>query len=285
MKKYFLFFLMAFLVTSMAKDGKKNDKGYIHDNVLDFVYKSRPLVEVSYGRGSPTIKNNFSFESIENWNLKLGKSKRKEFDNLLIESSERYVYVSYLSSSAKTLSKKTKTDSYNFGFGTCNGIGLGTSTMSVVPYISQSFGWSKMISPWQSYGSVPAVVYHPIEFAYSSIRFSDKSAYGIKAEILSALQLNINYETTVVYRRTLFWYLSGSYLVSQCGYHMLDRFTEELVDGSPIIGSVFNFLLKAGYLYGYHLLREENMNWPFNTNKNEIPLTYRTFNIGFTFVF
>ncbi len=82
-----------------------------------------------------------------------------------------------------------------------------------------------------------------------------------------------------------FWYWSGSYLISQIGYNILAAFTDEIVDASPVIGPIVNFALKAGYLYGYYLLRQENMNWPFNQSGNEAALTFETINIGFSMVF
>ncbi|MBU1800304.1 MAG: hypothetical protein KKF21_18165, partial [Bacteroidetes bacterium] len=69
------------------------------------------------------------------------------------------------------------------------------------------------------------------------------------------------------------------------GYNLLSRFTDDIVDRSPVIGTIFNFALKAGYQYGYYLLRKEDMNWPFNTSGNEAPLTFETFNFGVSFIF
>ena len=230
------------------------------------------------------------FANLGNWDIKLGKSEQKNFNRILIDLNERYVFGSYLSSSTQTISEtnyKILTDAYRFGFGSRDGIGFGGSGFSVVPYISQDFVWTKLSdynlqSPAEGGGSDQSAVLNEY---LGTFRFGDKASYGMKIELASMLQLNANYETSVVYRRHLFWYWSGSYIVSQIGYNALGYFTDDIVDNSPVIGTVFNFLLKAGYQYGYYLLRKENMNWPFNTSGKEAPLTYEMFNVGVTFLF
>ena len=182
---------------------------------------------------------------------------------------------------------KILTDAYRFGFGSRDGVGFGGSGFSIVPYVSQDFVWTQL-----SEYSVISTDFYCSEYDspelndyLGTFRFGDKSTYGMKVELASMIQLSANYETSVVYRRHLFWYWSGSYIVSQVGYNILGYFTDDIIDSSPVLGSIFNFALKAGYLYGYYLLRQENMNWPFNMSGNEAPLTYETVNVGFTFLF
>ena len=309
MKKFILFFL---ILTSfvLAQDYNKNVyTKYLEDNVLDFIYKSRPMIEVSYGYGLPgnkDVKNEFfhasqvsvigsenvlgQFANVGNWDVKLGKSEQKNFNGILIDLNERYVFGSYLSSSTQTISEtdyKILTDTYRFGFGSRDGVGFGGSGFSVVPYVSQDFVWTKLSDYDTQIPLEGGSLYQSAELNdyLGTFRFGDKAAYGLKVELASMIQLNANYETAVVYRRHLFWYWSGSYLVSQIGYNVLGYFTDDIIDSSPVLGSIFNFALKAGYQYGYYLLRKENMNWPFNVSGNEAPLTYETFNVGFTFLF
>ncbi len=281
---------------TIAQDEDNVYTKYIDENVLDFIYKSRPMIEVSYGYGFPANQNvigsfpNDGFANIGNWDVKLGKSEQKNFNNILVDLTERYVFGSYLSSSTQTISEtdnKILTDAYRFGFGSRDGVGFGGSGFSIVPYVSQDFVWTQL-----SEYSVISTDFYCSEYDspelndyLGTFRFGDKSTYGMKVELASMIQLSANYETSVVYRRHLFWYWSGSYIVSQVGYNILGYFTDDIIDSSPVLGSIFNFALKAGYLYGYYLLRQENMNWPFNMSGNEAPLTYETVNVGFTFLF
>ncbi len=307
MKKIIIFFLVIFSCTIVAQeDNKSVYEKYLDDNVLDFIYKSRPMIEISYGYGLPVNKNveneltlggpetitaNFGqFANVGNWDVKLGKSEQKNFNGILVDLNERYVFGSYLSSSTQTISEtsgKVLTDAYRFGFGSRDGVGFGGSGFSVVPYISQDFVWTQLSdydlqSPEEGGRSYQSAVLNDY---LGTFRFGDKATYGLKIELASMIQLNANYETAVVYRRHLFWYWSGSMIVSQVGYDILGYFADDIVDSSPMLGAIFNFALKAGYQYGYYLLRKKNMNWPFNISGDETPLTYETFNVGFTFLF
>jgi len=283
------FLLLAFVISASGQD-KSVYESYLDNNVLDFIYKSRPMIELNYGLGSPKHNNlGLGFSDVGSWDLKLGKSEIKNYEGISVDLSERYLFFSYMSSSAQNYSSiedEISTDTYRFGFGSRDGIGYGGSFLSVVPYVSQSFVWTKL----SSY-ELPDNVRMPYESIselndyLETFRFGDKSSYGIKAELASTFQFNAFYETSVVYRRHLFWYWSGSFIVSQVGYNILSHFTDEIVEASPVLGPIFNFALKAGYLYGYYLLRKDNMNWPFNPNGNEVPLTFETVNIGFSFAF
>lgn len=292
MKPIVFFF---FLVTSfvLAQDDKNIYSDYLDENVLDFIYKSRPMIEVNYGVGSPSNKNIIGdFANVGSWDIKLGKSEQKNFKNILVDLTERYLFASYLSSNTQSFSStddKILTDSYRFGFGSRDGVGYGGSFISVTPYVSQDFVWTKLSEFNNQFPSdhMRCIDYDAqvLNDYYGTFRFGDRASYGMKIEVASMFQINPYYETSVVYRRHLFWYWSGSFIVSQAGYNILSHFTDEIIDNSPILGPIFNFALKAGYLYGYYLLRQENMNWPFNTSGNEAPLTFETFNIGASFVF
>ncbi len=286
----FFFFIASFL---FAQDDKNVYTKYLDDNVLDFIYTSRPMIEINYGIGSPKHEKVMGeFADIGSWDIKLGKSEQKNFNNVLVDLTERYMFASYFSPDNQEYSSnenKILTDSYRFGFGSRDGIGYGGSFLSVIPYVSQDFVWTKL-NEYDNQTNPDSINYidndaQVLDDYYGTFRFGDKSSYGIKMELISSFQLNAYYETSVVYRRHLFWYWSGSFIVSQVGYNMLTYFTDDIVDSSPILGPIFNFALKAGYQYGYYLLRKENMNWPFNPSGDEAPLTFETFNIGVSFVF
>lgn len=286
-----LFFIST--IFSQANDNDGQIDSYFNDNVMDFIYTSRPMIEVNYGIGYPGhTQFTDEFAAVGNWDLKLGKSERKIFKGILLDETERYIFGSYISSAQQNYidtDGDVLTDSYRFGFGSRDGIGYGGSFLSVTPYVSQDFVWTKLDDFSDSLkpapNTEPSSNYDILDDYWGTFRFGDKATYGAKLEFASLFQLNAYFETSVVYRRYLFWYWSGSFLVSQIGYNILSRFTDEIVDSSPVIGPIVNFALKAGYLYGYYLLRRENMNWPFNQSGNEPALTFETINIGFSMVF
>ncbi len=61
----------------------------------------------------------------------------------------------------------------------------------------------------------------------------------------------------------------------------MDLFTE-VFESSPAAGPIVNFLLKNALAYGFYELRQEKMNWPFNS---EAPIAYDQFKFGVTVVF
>lgn len=292
MKRVVILFLFLISGLLIAQDSTNTYKDYLDDNVFDFFYKSHPMVEINYGFGIPNKENiSQDFADVGSWDIKFSRSEQKSYEGFLVDLNERYVFGSYLSSSIQNVSEtdnEITTKSYRFGFGSRDGLGYTSSGFSFIPYVSQDFVWTKLSNfhdslneslDWEEPSTTGLNDY------LGTFRFGDKSSYGIKVELASMIQLNVNYETSVVYRRHLFWYWSGSMIVSQAGYNLLSRFTDDIVDRSPIIGTLFNFALKAGYQYGYYLLRKEDMNWPFNTSGNEAPLTFETFNFGVSFVF
>jgi len=295
-KKLNLIFIILVLLTTVIPAQESKDGGYVDDflneDVLDFVYKSRPMIEVNYGVGFPGhngITNDFA--AIGNWDIKLGKSERKIFKGILLDLNERYIFGSYLSSTQQNFIENNDedilTDAFRFGFGSRDGVGYGGSFLSVTPYISQDFVWTKLNSyeTRSPIASEDSLANNILKDYYGTFRFGDKSSYGVKLEFASLFQLSLNYETNIIYRRHLFWYWAGSFAVAEIGYNILATFTDEIVDNSPVLGPLVNFALKAGYLFGYYYLRKDNMNWPFNPNGNEVPLTYDTINVGFTMVF
>ncbi len=289
----FSLFIITFAQNDNDKSGNYVDE-FLNIDVMNFVYKSRPMIEVNYGIGYPGHKGLVSdFSAVGSWDLKLGKSERIVFKGILLDINERYLFASYFNSNQQgyfDTEGETLSEAIRFGFGSRDGIGYGGSFLSVTPYVSQDFVWTKL----SSYSIGDSIANIPSELAadenilndyYGTFRFGDKSSYGVKLEFASLIQINAFYETSIVYRRHLFWYWAGSFAVSQIGYNILARFTDEIIDNSPVLGPIVNFALKAGYLFGYYYLRKDNMNWPFNPNGNEIPLTYDTINIGFTMVF
>jgi len=257
--------------------------------VRDFWLHSRTLIELTYGLGKPS-QNYFqnSFASVGNWELKVGRSELNKFNTTNVELSEAYFFLSSMNSKSainKTEVNQVTTKALRFGIGYTDGFGYEASFATIIPYVSQSFTWTKLqeYSDFLKYdeSAVSMNDSNILNRYWKSYRFGDRALYGIKADILSSVQLNLNYETAVIYPRHLFWNWAGSYILSQVGYSALGYSLDKFVDNNNIIGPIINSLVRAGYLYGYYLLRKENMNWPFST---EAPLRYETFNLGISFV-
>ena len=62
----------------------------------------------------------------------------------------------------------------------------------------------------------------------------------------------------------------------------IQEFADSIANSSPKSAPVVSFLLKSGLEYGLYELRQEKMNWPFDT---AAPLTYETFKFGICVTF
>lgn len=265
-------------------------KKLLNDHVLDFWYQSRNMFEINYGVGSPQhndIENDFA--PVGNWEFKYGRSERNKFSKSNVKLNERYLFISVLNSKVQpkvVAENEITTESIRFGIGSSDGIGYyGGSGTSFTPYVDQSFVWTRLVD---FSDSIKPENGEPIQNDYTLLsryqggfRFGDRSVYGLKVELASLFQLNAHYETAVVYPRHLFWYWSGSFILSQIGYGLLSHFTDDIVTRESIFGPLVNFVLKSAYLYGYYTLRKDKMNWPFNT---EAPLRYETVNLGVSII-
>ncbi len=257
--------------------------------VRDFWFQSRTMFELTYGIGNP---NQYYFENdfapVGNWEFKLGRSVLNKFSKTNVSLDEWYLFFSYMNSNAavgETEPTEVATKSYKFGFGKTEGFGYTGSKIAFIPYISQSLLWTMLddfsdeIKPVA--GETPSNDYEILNRYWGTFRFGDRSLYGFKLDILSWVEIIANYETAVVYPRHLFLTWAGSFVVMEIGYTLLASVTGKWVDDNPVIGPIVNFVVRAGYLYTYYLLREKNMNWPFST---EAPLRYEIFNFGVSLV-
>ncbi len=265
-------------------------KDVLDEHVSDFWFKSRQMYEINYGVGTPKHSNfDKDFAAVGQIELKVGRSEIDKFSSTNVELSNRYLFLSYLSSSihAEDASgEEITTTSYRFGLGTTDGIGYTAGQdFSISPYVGQAFVWTRLTDFSSSLepgpGETPSDDYNILEQYTGRFRFGDRATYGLKSEISSLIQVNAHYETAVIYPRHLFWKWSGSFIISQLGYGLLSHFTNDFVNEQPVLGPVINFVLKSAYLYGYYILRKDNMNWPFNT---DTPLRYEVVNLGISFV-
>ena len=180
---------------------------------------------------------------------------------------------------------KVSTEFFKFGISQAEGLGYYGPHLSFIPYVSQSLMWTKLNNynylPSSSKLELSTNDQDIINRYLDSFRFSDRVLYGFKSDILSSLQIAVNYETGVIYPRHLFLKWAGSFVLVQAGYAGIDYALGKFVDDYPVWGPIINFVARSAYLYAYYLVRKNDMNWPFST---EAPLRYEGFNFGVSFV-
>ncbi|MBP1622517.1 MAG: hypothetical protein H6Q07_537, partial [Acidobacteria bacterium] len=253
--------------------------------VADFWYKSGTLLEATYGQGTPAQSNVTSaFGPLGNSELKVGRTQIDRFSPTNASLNDWYIFLSYSSSNSALSSvgaNEISTKWTRFGFGRTEGLGYYGSDLSFLPYISQSllltkisdFGYGQNTST----AGIPTGDQEILARYPGAFRLGERVLYGFKAEILSSFHLGASYETGVVYPRAVVLPWTGSYILALAGYQALDNVLGRFTDDYPVVGPIVNIAIRAGYLYGYYLLRRDNMNWPFSS---EAPMRFEGLNFG-----
>lgn len=258
----------------------------------------RPFIEVNYGFGQPKHdKFNSDFSNIGLMEIKLGYLKESDlfYDNI-DDRKETFLFGSKLSTDLSNSDQKpTEFEStlWRFGLATRHTLGYYSENFSVLPYHQDGFVWSMLELDEAKYPVLHETLlglltpeaandYKIVERYRDTFRFGTINEGGIRFEIMNTVSLNAGYEASVIFPRHLFWKQAGSYIIQKAGQGALTYFVNEILDSSPIAGPIVSFILQNGYAYTFHLLKQKDMNWPFDT---ETPLTYETFKLGVTFTF
>lgn len=304
--KYFLFFFV-FLSFSIISAQDSTDTNVQNDNHWkkhkwkwdwnwdwDFDFYSnvdrRPMIEVNYGLGNPNHKKFIGdFSKVGLIEFKIGYSRLNskcddEENGYINELDDKYLFFSKLSTnllSDKSSIDGLTSDMIRFGFGRREGYGYSTSFISIIPYHSDAFLWSKLNDFDKSIITTPND-FKIVNRYLDNFRFSTLAEGGVKLEIAKTISFDASYEAAVIFPRYLFWKHLGSLAIEAAGYGLIDNFVDKIFERSSPAAPIVNFILKNGYSYGFYLLKKENMNWPFKT---ETPLTYESFKFGVTFLF
>jgi hypothetical protein len=256
------------------------------EDLFDWMDESRPMVELNYGTG--TFGHNDllgEFNKAGALDFKLGYSTLDVYmEDYILEYGDRFVFGTLIGNRLYYDHKNLPGDKYNsdlmrFGGGRTSGYGYLAGSVSIIPYTQSGFVWTKLKEVDPGYNAGDQGI---LDLYYDTFRFGELSQAGLKIQFGSMVALNSGYEFSVVYSRHLFWYWLGSFAIEQGGYALLDKFIDEIFDGTPGAGPVLNWILKNAYSYGFFWLRKENMNWPFDTAP---ALTYETFKLGLSFTF
>jgi len=160
---------------------------------------------------------------------------------------------------------------------------------SLVLYNSNSFTWTRYddgfywIEPF-GFGENKAYDEYMKKMGAfdESICFGSSTEAGVIIPIAGFVNLQVQYDRTIVFPRHLFWKHLGSVIIETTVQSAIDGFIHAVMNSSPVAGPIINFVLKNALAYGIYELRREKMNWPFNSTE---PLMFESFKVGFTFTF
>lgn len=254
--------------------------------------RGKPTLELSYGMTKNKIKsmgNNF-FDN-GSASIKLGYSTSSVANDYVLRFRQGYLFAGNYSQDLRkkqTGGNKADVQAWRFGVGAQEAYGYTFGNFSVIPYSSGSLVWTriKIDANNPALLSAPAV-FTPNELKQlsmfdESFRFGTAAEGGIKIQFVPLISLNASYERQIVFPRYMVWKHLGSMVIEFAGQAGIDAFIREVMDSSPAAAPVLNFLLKNGFSYALYQLRQEKMNWPFDTAE---PFSFDTFNVGMTFTF
>ncbi|MGE5797117.1 MAG: hypothetical protein ACM34N_10045 [Ignavibacteria bacterium] len=244
-----------------------------------------PSISLSYGLANMNLKGfSGSFADPGLIELKLGYSTLRELEyDAIVNYKYTYLQLSNFTPELRGGSDnagKINTDMWRFAFGRASGFGykIGKDA-AVIPYYSGSFTWSTVDFKDSISNSADNATAELFDEAF---RFGTSAEGGIKIKVLPVLTLEAGYERSIIFPRHLFWKWLGSAGIELIGQWALDEFIDNIMDSSPYAAPVVNFVLKNALSYGIYELRQEKMNWPF---ESAAPLAYDQFKFGVTFVF
>ncbi len=309
-RKIFLFAAVIVLLTNMnlfaqnekdSTDENWNDEEWLNWKDYDWFnweFHGRPFIEVNYGIGGADHKKLKSkFADIGSLELKLGYASRSTFyAEDIIQFREKYFFGSRFRADFKSSSVKIdemRSDLWRFGFAKREGYAYKLNNISIMPYNSSGFVWSRiemidypakfylLTNPLMSLDDAvnDTDILNRFHDAY---RFGTVNEGGIKFDISSTVSFNVSYEAAVIFPRHLFWKHLGSMIIEEGAKHLLGNFIDEVSDSSPYATPIVDFLLNNGLSYAFFTLKKDRMNWPFET---EAPLTYETIKFGITVTF
>ncbi len=261
------------------------------DGDFDFGFsKSHPAISLNYGLAQ-IDRNNISKDFVKPnlLELKLGYIKDKSAWGKEDLVNHTYRNIFFANESNKLSGKESggseiESEMWRIGFERSKGYGykLGESS-SVILYNGYTLNWSRIDFKYPDVLTIlPDKEIETLNLYDESFRFGTSGLSGIRLRMLDNLMIDASYERSIVFERHLFWKWAGSVIIESAAQGLLDKFIDEIFESSPYAGPVVSFVLKNAITYGVYELRQEKMNWPFNT---ESPLAYNQFKFGLTFVF
>jgi hypothetical protein len=261
------------------------DWDHISANLFDIKIKGAPTIDINYGGAKMNLKSiTDKFAKPGLIELRLGYTSEKSFNgsDYVTKYNFNYFHISNFTTnlSGNQNSKDLLTNTWRFGFGWASGFGydLGNG-FGITPYHQSSFDWT-MVN-MQSTPSTPANIY-TTDLFNKTFRFGNSFQGGILFKFNNNLGIDASYERSIVYPRHLFWKWGVSEIIEIAGQGLIDKFVDEILESTPSAVPMVNFLLKNALSYGIYELKQDKMNWPFETVP---PLAFDNFKIGFTFVF
>jgi hypothetical protein len=285
-KCYIYILILAVILTSKPTDtfSQSNQFGF-----GSFYSGTRDFVEISYGLGDLKHNNlNTSFNSFAQNEIILGRRTLKPIVSYkLIKFSDNYLYSSYVEDykEGSNNDQKLSFDIWRFGFGYRKGFGYNFGSIAILPYYHMGLGWNKinLSLPNAENPFVSSEDLAILQHYEDQIKFGTSNIGGVDIRISQLFGIGASYETAVIFPYYKVWKQFGSFFIETIAQTGIDFLTEGvIIKAMPEVAPVFYFIVKNGLSYFFYTLKQEEMNWPFDT---KAPLTLETvkFSLKITF--
>lgn len=256
----------------------------------DWVRDWRPALRLQYGF-TEVSRQDFggSFGPAGLLDLQVGSVRERGWagePNLLTESAQGLVVgriASGLAGSDRG-ADEVGIDAWRFGFGSAGGSGyrLGSGDRRLVFLTGRTGAW------YFTDLELPTSPHLATADSLFLARYDDATPFGdawegsVRFCVSRPLSVQLSYERAVVLPGFKIWYYLLSNGIDVVAIAIADRFVEAIADSSPQAAPVVSFLLRSAIQYGFYELRQDQVNWPFDT---EAPLAFDSFKLGFSVVF
>ena len=252
---------------------------------MDFGLKGSPTISLNYGQSKINLSSfNSDFRNTNNPELKLGYTdiRASKYSEDVLRYRFNHIFLGNFFTRVKnenSANPNIQTDMWRFGFGWASGYGYDLGKSSIIPFHSTSLAWSRV-----KFKDMPTNLEEAkiAERYNESFRFGSGAEAGIRFKIIPLISVDVSYERSIIFERHLFWKWAGSGIIEAASQGMLDHFIGKIGKSSPIALPIVSMILKSALSYGIYELRQEKMNWPFNS---AAPLSYDQFKVGMTFNF
>ena len=141
------------------------------------------------------------------------------------------------------------------------------------------FGWYTLDVQGGAVGALSPADAAIVDQFTSHTRYGDSWESSVEVGFGDMLALHAGYERSAVFPGFKFWYWAMSTIIDRAALVGVDLFVDRVEDSSPYAAPVVRFVLEGALQYGFYELRQDQTNWPFNT---EAPLAYDMFKLGLT---
>lgn len=300
MYKYILFLLLA-VITLRAQDNIENNNSTALDSTKykewDFEFWSmdsysdldRPTIELEYGMNKAFYnKEAFGTEFNPN-NRVMGKIGFANYGETvagsgLLKYSFNSLFAGQSLGDIDAIGKNKSLNSRVLSFGEISSNGYGYTIIDNFQIIlthGTGLTWNSLEFTNPS-GRVDTNQIDKIKVMEDGVRFGETFESGIKIRLVENIGITATYSENLMMPRFLFWHWSLEKLIEGTTQGIASYFVDRVKTTSPTLVPILYFVVKNGISYGFHRIRENNMNWPSNTAP---PLFQRNFNIGVSFIF